>query len=54
VAADVKQTDAETLTARREAWAHVAKVGDHLAALQPADDAVIERWGASARTWPVG
>jgi HTH-like domain len=28
-----------------EAWAHVAKVGDRFAALQPADDAVIDRWG---------
>jgi putative transposase len=29
-----------------EAWAHVAKVGDRFAALQPVDDAVIDRWGA--------
>jgi hypothetical protein len=28
-----------------EAWAHVAKVGDRFAALQPAYDAVIDRWG---------
>jgi hypothetical protein len=28
-----------------EAWAHVAKVGDRFAALQPVDDAVIDRWG---------
>jgi putative transposase len=27
-----------------EAWAHVAKVGDRFAALQPVYDAVIERW----------
>jgi hypothetical protein len=38
-----------------EAWAHVAKVGDRFAALQPVDDAVIDRWvkGAQTRTWPV-
>jgi putative transposase len=29
-----------------EAWAHVAKVGDRFAALQPVYDAVIDRWGA--------
>jgi putative transposase len=29
-----------------EAWAHVAKVGDRFAALQPIYDAVIDRWGA--------
>jgi transposase InsO family protein len=28
-----------------EAWAHVAKVGDRFAALQPIYDAVIDRWG---------
>jgi len=28
-----------------EAWTHVAKVGDRFAALQPVDDAVIDRWG---------
>jgi putative transposase len=28
-----------------QAWAHVAKVGDRFAALQPVDDAVIDRWG---------
>jgi len=28
-----------------EAWAHVAKVGDRFAALQPVCDAVIDRWG---------
>lgn len=28
-----------------EAWAHVAKTGDRFAALQPADDAVIDRFG---------
>ena len=28
-----------------EAWAHVAKVGDRHAALQPIYDAVIDRWG---------
>jgi len=28
-----------------EAWAQVAKVGDRFAALQPAYDAVIDRWG---------
>jgi transposase InsO family protein len=28
-----------------EAWAHVAKVGDRFAALQPVDDAVTDRWG---------
>jgi putative transposase len=28
-----------------EAWAHVAKVGDRFAALQPLYDAVIDRWG---------
>jgi transposase InsO family protein len=27
------------------AWAHVAKVGDRFAALQPVYDAVIDRWG---------
>jgi transposase InsO family protein len=29
-----------------EAWAHVAKIGDRFAALQPVYDAVIDRWGA--------
>ena len=29
-----------------EAWAHVAKVGDRHAALQPVYDAVVDRWGA--------
>lgn len=28
-----------------EAWAHVAKLGDRHAALQPLYDAVIDRWG---------
>jgi putative transposase len=28
-----------------EAWTHVAKVGDRFAALQPVDDAVIDRFG---------
>ena len=28
-----------------EAWAHVAKVGDRFAALQPLYDAVTDRWG---------
>jgi hypothetical protein len=28
-----------------EAWAHVAKLGDRFAALQPVYDAVIDRWG---------
>jgi putative transposase len=28
-----------------EAWAHVARVGDRFAALQPVYDAVIDRWG---------
>jgi len=28
-----------------EAWAHVARVGDRFAALQPVDDAVIDRFG---------
>jgi hypothetical protein len=28
-----------------EAWAHVAKVGDRFAALQPVCDAVTDRWG---------
>ena len=28
-----------------EAWAHVAKIGDRFAALQPGYDAVIDRWG---------
>ena len=28
-----------------EAWAHVTKVGDRFAALQPVYDAVIDRWG---------
>jgi putative transposase len=31
-----------------EAWAHVAKVGDRFAALQPVYDAVIDRHGALA------
>jgi len=31
-----------------EAWAHVAKVGDRFAALQPVYDAVIDRFGALA------
>jgi len=38
-----------------EAWAHVAKVGDRFAALQPVYDAVIDRWGHLdadiARAW---
>jgi putative transposase len=28
-----------------EAWVHVAKTGDRFAALQPVDDAVVDRWG---------
>jgi hypothetical protein len=28
-----------------EAWTHVAEIGDRFAALQPVDDAVIDRWG---------
>jgi putative transposase len=28
-----------------EAWAHVAKIGDRFAALQPIYDAVVDRWG---------
>jgi transposase InsO family protein len=28
-----------------EAWTHVAKTGDRLAALQPVYDAVVDRWG---------
>jgi transposase InsO family protein len=28
-----------------EAWAHVAKIGDRFAALQPVYDAVTDRWG---------
>ena len=28
-----------------EAWAHVARIGDRFAALQPVYDAVIDRWG---------
>jgi hypothetical protein len=39
-----------------EAWAHVAKVGDRFAALQPVYDAVIDRWGrrdAGPGSWPV-
>jgi hypothetical protein len=28
-----------------EAWAHVAKIGDRFAALQPVYDAVVDRWG---------
>jgi hypothetical protein len=35
-----------------EAWAHVAKVGDRFAALQPVYDAVVDRWASSARTSP--
>jgi transposase InsO family protein len=31
-----------------EAWAHVAKIGDRHAALQPVYDAVIDRWGTLA------
>jgi putative transposase len=37
-----------------EAWAHVAKVGDRFAALQPVYDAVIDRFGACAPTWLAG
>jgi putative transposase len=33
------------ITTSAEAWAHVAKVGDRFAALQPVYDAVIDRWG---------
>jgi hypothetical protein len=35
-----------------EAWAHVAKVGDRLAALQPVYDAVIDRWAGWRLTSP--
>ena len=35
-----------------EAWAHVAKVGDRFAALQPVYDAVIDRYGAWTPTSP--
>jgi hypothetical protein len=35
-----------------EAWAHVAKVGDRFAALQPVYDAVTDRWAASTLTSP--
>ena len=28
-----------------EAWAHVAKIGDRFAALQPIYDGVVDRWG---------
>ena len=35
-----------------EAWAHVAKVGDRFAALQPVYDAVIDRWGRLTPTSP--
>jgi putative transposase len=37
-----------------EAWAHVAKVGDRFAALQPVYDAVLTAGAASTRRWPVG
>jgi hypothetical protein len=35
-----------------EAWAHVAKIGDRFAALQPVYDAVIGRFGAWVPTSP--
>jgi hypothetical protein len=35
-----------------EAWAHVAKVGDRFAALQPVYDAVLERHASSPPMWP--
>ena len=36
-----------------EAWAHVAKIGDRFAALQPVYDAVIDRFGRPGPlTWP--
>jgi hypothetical protein len=35
-----------------EAWAHVAKVGNRFAALQPVYDAVIDRWGRLTPTSP--
>jgi hypothetical protein len=35
-----------------EAWAHVAKVGDRFAALQPVYDAVIDRWAGWRATSP--
>jgi putative transposase len=35
-----------------KAWAHVAKVGDRFAALQPVSDAVIDRWGRLTPTSP--
>jgi transposase InsO family protein len=37
-----------------EAWAHVAKIGDRFAALQPVYDAVIDRFGGLGLTLPVG
>jgi hypothetical protein len=35
-----------------EAWAHVAKLGDRFAALQPVYDAVIDRWATWTPTSP--
>jgi hypothetical protein len=37
-----------------EAWAHVAKIGDRFAALQPVYDAVIDRFGGLVATSPAG
>jgi hypothetical protein len=37
-----------------EASAHVAKVGDRFAALQPVYDAVTDRWGQLGPTSPAG
>jgi putative transposase len=36
-----------------EAWAHVAKLGDRFAALQPVYDAVINRWAGWTPMWLV-
>jgi len=36
-----------------EAWAHVAKVGDRFAALQPVYEAVIDRWVGWTPMWLV-
>jgi hypothetical protein len=35
-----------------EAWAHVAKIGDRFAALQPIYDAVTDRFGGRRKTSP--
>jgi hypothetical protein len=37
-----------------QAWAQVAKIGDRFAALQPVDDAVVDRWGRLDAEWPAG